>query len=68
MDPGRNAGMAIVYNVTDIIRLRCIICEEFVNHFLQELTVMNDTVLETHEVDPALVQMTFLDDGKLQCL
>ncbi|KAI8480842.1 Lysine-specific demethylase 3B [Branchiostoma belcheri] len=32
------------------------------NPLSRELTVMNDTVLETHEVDPALVQMTFLDD------
>ena len=31
---------------------------------LQELNVMDDTVLEDHTENPALVQMVFLDDGK----
>lgn len=31
--------------------------------FLQELTVTDDTVLEEHSEDPALVQMRLLGDG-----
>ena len=31
--------------------------------YLQELTVTDDTVLEEHNEDPALVQMKLLGDG-----
>ena len=37
----------------------------FISFSIQELIVMDDTVLESHTENPALVQMVFLDDGKL---
>lgn len=35
----------------------------YIFYYLQELTVTDDTVLEEHSEDPALVQMTLLGDG-----